>query len=195
MNFLRDHLYDTEAALQVGTGRYTWQSFNISKYCDTIKALMRKLKSIVSQINYIRVDIQNRINQMRKFNIFAIDMSPSDRKEPLIQFDALDSSEDSESSIDNQVEIIRIVESEDSILEEQGGGDCGTGIFQCQGYVERLEQYRTEQCSHMKRLYDSLGPVLIKLESLVLGTFTGRSLKMREYYVYWEQQNFKCLLE
>lgn len=154
---------------------------------------MRKLKSIVSQINYIRVDIQNRIDQMRKFNIFAIDMSHMDRKEPLIQFDALGSSEDSESSNNGQVKIIRIAKSEECVHEEQE--DCGTGIFHCQGYVERLEQYRTEQCSNMKRLYDSLGPVLIKLESLVLGTFTGRSVKMREYYTYWEQENFKCLLE
>lgn len=154
---------------------------------------MRKLKSIVSQINYIRVDIQNRIDQMRKFNIFAIDASLSHRTETIIQFDAVENSDDSASSDNEQVKIIRITKSVESTREEQG--DCGAGTFHCQGYVERLEQYRTEQCSHMKRIYDSLGPVLIKLESLVLGTFTGRSVKMREYYVYWEQENFKCLLE
>lgn len=157
---------------------------------------MRKLKSIVSQINYIRLDIQNRIEQMRKFNIFAMDMSPLERRESSIPFDApADDLEEQSSSDMEQVKIIRIINETAESTREQQKGECGTGVYHCQGYVDRLEQYRTEQCTNMKRIYDSLGPVLIKLESLVLGTFTGRSVKMREYYVYWEQENFKCLLE
>lgn len=196
---MRDHLYETEVAIQVGVGRYTWQSFNIKKYCEAVKTLMRKLQSIVSQINYIRIDIRNRINEIKKFNIFSIDenneseaVNQSDiagkqqpNKEDFKDIDSADSAP--------KIEIIRVQESSESVQSESK--ECGTRIYYCQGFMERLNQARTEKCSHMKTIYDSLGPVLVKLESLVLGTYTGRSEKMRDYYVFWEGETYKCILE
>lgn len=192
-----DHLYETEVAVQVGVGRYTWQSFNIKKYCSGVNTLMRKLQSIVSQINYIRDDIRKRIDQIKTFNIFVIEDSDS-ATESIILFDEAESANTNgekaeHAETENKVEIIRIKESTESIQSHKR--ECGTGIYHCQSYMERLEQARTEKCSHMKRIYDSLGPVLIKLESLVLGTFTGRSEKMRDYYVFWEEETYKCILE
>lgn len=190
---MRDHLYETEVAVQVGVGRYTWQSFNISKYCTGVNTLLRKLQSIVSQINHIRDDIRNRIDQIKTFNIFSLEdieskteaIDPDNLIEP---FEKIGGSQNP-----TKVQIIRIQESSETLMSHKP--ECGTGIYHCQVYMERLEQSRTEKCSLMKRIYDSLGPVLIKLESLVLGTFTGRSEKMREYYVFWEEQTYKCILE
>uniref|UniRef100_A0A1I8PAD1 Dynein-1, subspecies f n=1 Tax=Stomoxys calcitrans TaxID=35570 RepID=A0A1I8PAD1_STOCA len=190
-----------QVAIQVGVGRYTWQSFNIKKYCDVVSALMRKLQSIVSQINYIRIDIRNRINQLKNFNIFTIDESRE--ADAALQFDmestqqnSTESNEDQDSQSMGQhdkVEIIRIKESSKSLSPNEK--ECGLDIYHCQTYMERLEMSRTEKCSQMKKIYDSLGPVLIKLESLVLGTFTGRSEKMKEYYVFWEEETYKCILD
>lgn len=191
---MRDHLYETEVAIQVGVGRYTWQSFNIKKYCSGVNTLMRKLQSIVSQINYIRDDIRNRIDQIKTFNIFTIDDSGIENTMELEENDVENINEESENiEQEAKIKIIRIQESSESILSRKK--ECGTGIYHCQGYMERLELARTAKCSHMKRIYDSIGPVLIKLESLVLGTFTGRSLKMRDYYVFWEEETYKCILE
>ncbi|KAI8122976.1 axonemal, Dynein heavy chain 10 [Lucilia cuprina] len=197
VNFLRDHLYEIEVAVQVGVGRYAWQSFNIRKYCSGVNTLMRKLQSIVSQINYIRDDIRHRIEQIKTFNIFLIDDIDSST-EATIQFKDTGSSgviceEADQSGKESRVEIIRIKESTESLLSSKR--ECGIATYHCQGYMERLEQSRTEKCSRMKKIYDSLGPVLIKLESLVLGTFTGRSEKMRNYYVFWEEETYKCILD
>jgi dynein heavy chain len=35
---------------------------------------------------------------------------------------------------------------------------------------------------------------MIKLESLILGTFTGESEKMNHYYIYWEKELFAALV-
>ena len=75
MDFLRDHLYETELAIQAGVGRFTWQSFNVIKYCENIQVLLRKLSSIVSQINYIRIDIRNRIDKIKHFDLFTLQMN------------------------------------------------------------------------------------------------------------------------
>ncbi|XP_058981464.1 dynein axonemal heavy chain 10-like [Musca domestica] len=201
VNFLRDHLYETEVAIQVGVGRYTWQSFNIKKYCEGVCALMRKLQSVVSQINYIRIDIRNRINHIKNFNLFSIDdakdvdLNNTQHDIESDQQNSTESSDDPEANAikRNKIEIIRMPDPLDTVSADPN--DCGSAIYHCQSYMERLESTRTGKCSQMKKTYDSLGPVLIKLESLVLGTFTGRSEKMREYYVFWEEETYKCILD
>ncbi|XP_017478046.1 PREDICTED: dynein heavy chain 10, axonemal [Rhagoletis zephyria] len=203
VNFLRDHLYETEIVIQTGIGRYTWQSFNILKYCDSVNTLIRKLTSIVSQINFIRLDIKGRIDRIKQFNLFDIhDRTGIDRlpRASDVQFHC----EPNETTINGQtdrqsyrpasaVKIIHLKEEEAELTQQES--ECGKDMYHFQGYVEKLEQSRNEKCAHMKKLYDSIGPVLVKLESLVLGTFTGRSEKMRGYYTYWEEMTYQCILD
>lgn len=68
-------------------------------------------------------------------------------------------------------------------------------IRPCHDYFAQLEQLRNEKLATMTRLFDSIGPTLIKLESLILGTFTGRSPKMQQYYTFWERELFSLLLK
>ncbi|CAD6994110.1 unnamed protein product [Ceratitis capitata] len=182
VNFLRDHLYETEIVIQTGIGRYTWQSFNILKFCESVNTLIRKLISIVSQINFIRLDIKSRIDQ--ESNESEIEQQQQVSSEP-----------DEGGSVTKipHVKIVQLKEEEAELtLQEK---ECGRDMYHFQGYFEKLEQSRNEKCAYMKRLYNSIGPVLVKLESLVLGTFTGRSEKMRGYYTYWEQMTFHCILD
>ncbi|RKO97568.1 hypothetical protein CAUPRSCDRAFT_10766 [Caulochytrium protostelioides] len=41
--------------------------------------------------------------------------------------------------------------------------------------------------------YRSIGPLLMKMESLVAGTNTGRSPVLKDYYVFWERRIFAAL--
>ena len=79
--------------------------------------------------------------------------------------------------------------------DKSGFRERDENMLPCKEYFVKIDEVRNERGCHMKKLYDSLGPVLIKLESLVLGTFSGRSQKMKEYYVYWESEAFQCILE
>lgn len=199
--FLRGHIYDTELFIQMGVGRYTWTSFNIGKFCDQINSQLRKLTSIVSQINFIRLDLRSRIDLIKSFNLFNLDEeleaertssdassirrgeSITDRK-PLQRFKSTTGENVTVFTIEKEVP-----------AQEKAEQTCGSGIYPCQGYFEILEASRNRKAAQMKKLYDSLGPVLIKLESLVLGTFTGRSDRMKTYYEYWEEETFKCIVE
>lgn len=155
------------------------------------------------------MDIKSRIDRIKQFNLFDIhDRTGLDRapKSPDVQF----TNESNESSVEAQqtssdvadsesvpqipaVKMIQLKEEEAELTQQEK--ECGKDMYHFQGYFEKLEQSRNEKCSHMKRLYNSIGPVLVKLESLVLGTFTGRSEKMRGYYTYWEQMTYQCILE
>uniref|UniRef100_A0A182IR22 AAA+ ATPase domain-containing protein n=1 Tax=Anopheles atroparvus TaxID=41427 RepID=A0A182IR22_ANOAO len=62
----------------------------------------------------------------------------------------------------------------------------------CRDYFDALERDRNAKTIKLLQLYDSIGPILIKLESLVLGSFTGECLEMKYYYNHWEKQVFGC---
>ncbi|XP_058811885.1 dynein axonemal heavy chain 10 isoform X1 [Topomyia yanbarensis] len=66
------------------------------------------------------------------------------------------------------------------------------GVKPCRDYFQALELERTAKTTRLVKLYDSIGPILIKLESLVLGTYTGECRELKFYYNYWEKQIFTC---
>lgn len=65
----------------------------------------------------------------------------------------------------------------------------------CRDFFAQLELQRNEKVVQMVRMFESIGPTLVKLESLILGTFTGSSPKMKQYYTFWEKELFHLLLK
>lgn len=61
-------------------------------------------------------------------------------------------------------------------------------------YFHLIDEQRNEKVRKIKELFESIGPILIKLESLILGTFTGESAKMKLCYADWEKELFKLLI-
>ena len=45
----------------------------------------------------------------------------------------------------------------------------------------------------MARKYRAIGPLLTKMEGLVVHTNTGKSSKLARYYAYWERKVFEAL--
>lgn len=62
----------------------------------------------------------------------------------------------------------------------------------CRDYFDALVKDRNAKTIKLLQLYDSIGPILIKLESLVLGSYTGDCPAMKYYYNHWEKQVFGC---
>lgn len=67
-------------------------------------------------------------------------------------------------------------------------------IVSCDEYFAALHEVQKRRMLELQRRYESIGPLLIKLESLVLGTATGESFKMRLYYRHWEAATFSGLV-
>ncbi|SPP80284.1 dynein heavy chain 10, axonemal [Drosophila guanche] len=202
--FLRGHIYDTELYIQMGLGRYTWISFNIGKFCEQINSQLRKLTSIVSQINFIRLDLRNRIDLIKNYNLFNLDSETIDaKKSASVAVDFTQSRSDlGLQPVQSRMFVTSTGASITMYLDEEEDNEkqkqeqyCGVDVYPCEGYFELLESSRNRKAAQMKKLYDSLGPVLVKLESLVLGTFTGRSDKMKTYYEFWEEETYKCIVD
>lgn len=64
----------------------------------------------------------------------------------------------------------------------------------CKQFFIEMETLRTELVCQQVKLYEMIGPILMKLESIVTQTSTGRAPYMQLYYSYWENKVFKALV-
>lgn len=194
INFLKDTIYKVETLMQAGLGRYTWQSFNITKYCEKCSELLKTLAAMVLQIGHVENDIRNRIKKIETYNLFAIEFKTSsniggDEMRP--PFDIITPRRASEvkrlRSMRKTVDVNLNKTKRKSVKVK-----INYDIIDCREFFKQLHTVRDEKCHRIKKMYDSIGPILIKLESLILETFTGQSEKMELYYNFWERETFNC---
>ena len=60
-------------------------------------------------------------------------------------------------------------------------------------YFEYIEIHRAKTVETLSQKYRAIGPLLTKMEGLVVNTNTGKSTKLRSYYAYWEKRAFDVL--
>ncbi|XP_045466201.1 dynein axonemal heavy chain 10 [Harmonia axyridis] len=64
----------------------------------------------------------------------------------------------------------------------------------CKQFFNSIVDLRTERLNEMINIYETFGPILIKVEYLVLKTNTGMAPQMAAYYHYWENEIFQTLI-
>ncbi|XP_047141246.1 dynein axonemal heavy chain 10 isoform X1 [Hydra vulgaris] len=62
-------------------------------------------------------------------------------------------------------------------------------------YAEFLSNIRASEMESHSRKYRAIGPLLTKIEGVVVHTNTGKAPKLSSYYSYWEQKVFHSLLK
>ena len=60
-------------------------------------------------------------------------------------------------------------------------------------YFEYIEIHRAKTVETLSQKYRAIGPLLTKMEGLVVNTNTGKSTKLKSYYAYWEKRSFEAL--
>lgn len=68
-----------------------------------------------------------------------------------------------------------------------------TELLDMQEFSEMMEDHRSSTIENLVRKYQTVGPVLRKIEEIVFGSDTGKHEKMREYYRTWEVKIYKAL--
>jgi dynein heavy chain len=58
---------------------------------------------------------------------------------------------------------------------------------------DAMEQKRLHRLEMLSKKYQSICPLLIKIEELVAGTNGGDSVKMQGYYTYWEKKLYNAI--
>ncbi|XP_011310250.1 dynein heavy chain 10, axonemal [Fopius arisanus] len=150
VKLLKNTIQQIEKRIQPGVTRLNWYSLGISDYAAEAKKLLKNLKSIVGQVNQMKLNLDRQIqNEISCYNLFTTTKDPND--------------------LDYELNT-------------------------CKLYFTDIESKRTELIATMLRVYDSISPMLIKLESLVEGTSTGKSTAMLLFYERYEQKIFTALI-
>ncbi|XP_076621651.1 dynein heavy chain at 89D [Colletes latitarsis] len=67
-------------------------------------------------------------------------------------------------------------------------------LLPCKTYFQEIQNRRTELVTAMVKIYKSTSPILKKLESLVIGTSTGKSSSMQLFYEKYEKKLFNAFI-
>lgn len=67
------------------------------------------------------------------------------------------------------------------------------GKFCVQEFYSHVEKERAKDFEVLARKYQAIGPLLTKVEGIVVNTNTGSSPQLRQYYAYWEQKIYQSL--
>lgn len=67
-------------------------------------------------------------------------------------------------------------------------------LLPCKVFFQEIQAKRTELATAMSVIYRSTSPILIKLESLIFGTYTGKCAAMQLYYEKYEKKIFSAFI-
>ncbi|XP_076804944.1 dynein axonemal heavy chain 10-like [Clavelina lepadiformis] len=90
--------------------------------------------------------------------------------------------------IDSRIQLIRGANLFKQIPSKTGGG-----LPSIKEFFEFIENERAKDMDALSRKYRAIGPLLTKMEGLVVHTNTGKSPKLHKYYEHWEKQMFDAL--
>ncbi|KXS21993.1 hypothetical protein M427DRAFT_494431 [Gonapodya prolifera JEL478] len=69
----------------------------------------------------------------------------------------------------------------------------GQELMDAHEFFEYCNKHRNNMVEILVQKYAGISPLLIKIESLVAGSNTGRSQQLKEYYSFWERAIFNAL--
>jgi dynein heavy chain, axonemal len=158
---------------------------------------------MVSQISIIGNDIKKRIKEIESFSLFIIFQSNDNKNNKnsiaptgIVGIKLLKSTIKAD-SVTPDTEIIKKEQQQHQHQQKKTkkimikeSDDAIKPIFE---YFNLLKESRNENVLLLEDLYNSIGPILRKLESIIVGTCTGDSEKMKFYYTYWEKELFAAL--
>uniref|UniRef100_A0A665V7Z7 Dynein heavy chain tail domain-containing protein n=1 Tax=Echeneis naucrates TaxID=173247 RepID=A0A665V7Z7_ECHNA len=62
-------------------------------------------------------------------------------------------------------------------------------------FCERIERERVKTVNLLTRKYSDIGPLITKIEHLIMETSSGKAKSMEEYYMHWEHQVLDSLVK
>jgi dynein heavy chain len=136
-----------------------------------IKQLQQTLKSGFTRLNWNTLGIKEYVTKCEKM---------IDKFESLVN-----QLHDIARDISGRIELIAM--SDYFVYTESGTPDIKT-------YFEVVEANRARDIELLARKYRAMGPLLTKLEGLVVSTNTGRAERMANYYKYWEKQVYEAVV-
>lgn len=154
-----------ETYIQPGLFRITWESLGIIEYTHECKHRIKNLNSLFQQMEHMELDLSRRIHQITSYNLFKYRDEDANRVLPCRDFFS-------------EIEAFRTERVCMMVI-----------FFNNYTYYKNQDVYSNAQV----KVYETFGPILKKLENLVLNTNTGRSPFMQYYYTFWENKIFQSM--
>lgn len=159
--------------------------------------LISRLETFIRQIKYVSSDIKNRMNQIEILSMLTLceDDSISNEIHSAVN-GKLNAIHLDDATIDDDKQLQYCLD----VTEHERQAKSVT--FSCDAhhipsiatYFSIIHDNQHRKMKNVENLFSTVGPILIKLESLVLDTNTGELDNMHLYYNFWENQLLELLI-
>ncbi|XP_066511362.1 dynein axonemal heavy chain 10-like isoform X1 [Hoplias malabaricus] len=170
------------------------------RYVDGLKNLVNRYQSLMDSLNdaellLLAAQVQELRRVMRagykrlNWNSLGISefISRSDQASSKLE-SLVNQIKKNESDIDSKLQSI-----ESANLFKFPAPDRARDLPGVKEFFELIEGERAKDVNLLSRKYRAIGPLLTKMESLVVQTSSGKSRTMAQYYIYWERKIYDSL--
>ena len=176
----------------VPRGRYVY-------YVESLNAMLGAYSSVINSLTPVETELlRDRIAELRA------DLS---RGEDLLNWNSLSIPEFTGTclkSINNFQTIVKQIQKNAATIKQVVDAIGSTELLlrpthaahetpEMSELADDLEKHRIAQVEELKRQYTQIGPLLVKVEEMVVNTNSGKAPRMMGYYAYWEEQIFAAL--
>lgn len=162
---LQAHITELKRVMNPGFSRLNWNSLGIPEFIQRCNQEINKFSSLVNQIRKNSANVAHAVDQITR--AMLVKEPPTD-------------------------------EIQDAFVNKRGGRVerelekiTFSPIFK--EFFDFIGKHRLNVIEGIVQKYRSIGPLLIKMESLVCNTNTGKSPILKDYYAFWERRIFMAL--
>ncbi|CAH3028713.1 unnamed protein product, partial [Porites evermanni] len=170
------------------------------KYVDGLKLMLDRYHTVIGSLNVAETQLlDDHIKELKRvlkpgakrlnWNSLGISDYITRCGQAISKFESLvNQIQKNAKDINSRLEMI-----ENTILFKQPPPKIGGMLPDAKEFFEYLEKARALELDNLSRKYRAIGPLLTKMEGLVVHTNTGRSTKLQPYYAYWENAVYESL--
>ena len=151
----------------------------VSDFIDRSLNTLSKFESVVNQIQKNEQDIDSKLQSMATAN--------------LLKFPIPDESNDLPGRISREIVIFLIVVWKSIYKKNLNLSSLTCFFWGVKEFCKHIEQERNKTVCLLSQKYSDIGPLIIKIENLVMDTSSGKAKCMQGYYMDWECKALDCL--
>lgn len=176
------------------------QEEKYTKYVDGLRLMLDRYHSVLGSLNVAETQLlEDQIKELKRvlkpgakrlnWNSLGISDYITRCGQAIGKFESLvNQIQKNAKDINSRLEMI-----EKTVLFKQPPPKMGDTLPDAKEFFEYLEKARALELDNLARKYRAIGPLLTKMEGLVVHTNTGRSSQLQPYYAFWENAVYEAL--
>ena len=177
----------------LGLKRLNWNSLGILDFANRCNSALGTFEGVLNMVHKNAVDIEAFLANISSASLFS-------RKPEKKQQVRIDDHEDDDGNNDREIAVTPLSPAAECPAESEDKGaptvaDADEPLMDAKEFLSAVEQHRQNTVAVLVAGYDTIGPLLEKVSTTVIGSRQKQHPYLIPYYHHWEVKMFHALTE